>query len=467
MGTIITSGIGSGLDITSLVSQLVQAEGQATQVRLDVKEAEAQGKLSALGTLRSALAELKSAIEALRDIDDFRGRSVAASSDSYISASATTAAIPGSYSIEVERLAMAHRLASQALADQDTVVGTGTLTLTVGGQAFAVEIDDSNNTVVGIATAINEATSNTGVSATVINGVDGARLVLSATQTGASDSITVTQAGGDGGLDILVYDPGTLTNLTEIQAAQDARVLINSFAVEGSTNTISGAISGVDIALLATNAVGETTEITIDYDQSGGRKALETLVASYNKLADSVAKLASYDVETGTAGPLFGDAGLRNVVFQLRRELNDSVGGLSGPFSIIQQVGIETGLDGKLSIDAERLDAAFAQDFDAVGELFADENDGLAVRLDTLLEAYLKTDGILDARNDSVAAEIDDITEQRDRLAVRLGSLEQRLFRQFNALDTLLAQLQSTSNFLAQQLNNLPGSDVLLRGQGK
>ena len=464
MGTLISSGVGSGLDIAGLVSKLVQAEGQPKSVRLDVKEAAAQAKLSALGTLRSALAEFQSAVGKLKDIDEFRGRSVAATSDAFVSVTATSAALPGDYTIEVERLAQAHRLASSAFASRDTVIGTGSLTVAVGGSGFTLDITSADNTVSGIAAAINAAAGNTGVVATVISGVDGARLVLSATETGAANTITVTQTGGDGGLAAIVYDPGTLTNLSEIQAAQDSRVLINTFAVESATNSITDAVDGLDIALLATNQLGETTDIRVDFDQPGARSAIESLVTNYNKLVDAVGSLASYDAETETAGPLFGDAGLRNIVFQIRRQLNDSVAGLNGPFSIVQQLGIETELNGKLSIDSTRLDAAFASNFDAVGELFADETDGLALRLDTVLESYLGSDGVLAARSDSVNAEIKDITQQREVLGERLAALQARLFKQFNALDGLLAQFQATSNYLAQQLSALPRSDTLLGG---
>ena len=465
MGTIVTSGAGSGLDISGLVSQLVQAEGQAKTVRLDVKEAAAQGRLSAFSSLRSALAELRSVMDQLKDIDAFRGRAVALNTEEFISPTATSSAVPGNYSIEVEQLALAHRLASQAFTDQTTVVGTGTLTLSVGASSFAVDITSTNNSVAGIANAINTDSANSGVFAAVINGVDGARLILSAAETGAANTVTVTQAGGDGGLAALVYDPGTLTNLTELQPPQDARVLINTFAVTSPTNTISGAIEGVDIALLATNQVGETTEVSVEFDKAAARATVDKLVESYNTLVDTVTSIASFDAEAGIAGPLFGDVGLRNIVFQLRRELSNGVPGLNGPFERLQELGVETELDGKLSIDSDRLDAAFATNFDAIGELFADADAGLAVRIDAVLESYLKSDGVLDSRNATANSEIEDITEQRERLATRLTALEARLFRQFNALDGLLAQLQTTSGFLNQQLSSLPGSGTLLRSQ--
>ena len=464
MGTIITSGVGSGLDIAGLVSQLVQAEGRASAVRLDVEEARLQGKISALASLRSALGTFRDAVEELKELDSFRGRQISLSSPDYVSATAASNATPNSYQIEVERLASAHRLHSAAFTSEDEVVGTGTLTLTVNGSAINLEIDASNNTVAGIAAAINDAGGD--INASVISGVDGARLVLRATETGADNTIVVTETGGDGGLSVLVYDPdNAVTNLTELTPAQDARALIEGFAVESASNTLSGAVSGVTFELLAENVVGETTTVSVSYDRDGARELIGKLVEGYNALLASIAGSASFNAETGESGPLFGDSGLRNVSFQLRRELNAQVTGLDGPFSLLQDIGVETALDGKLSIDAARLDAAFDTDFDAVGQLFAAAERGLAHRLDERLNAYLGADGLLDGRDLSLKASVDDIADRREVLQTRLAALEERLFRQFNALDGLLAQLQSTSNFLTQQLANLPG--VVLFNQEK
>jgi flagellar hook-associated protein 2 len=465
MGTIISSGVGSGLNVQELVGQLVQAEGQPQTQRLDLAEAKAQAKLSALASLRSALSTFRGAVDQLKDLEAFRGRQVALTSTDFISATATTSAAPGSYAIEVERLASAHRLASQAFATADTAVGTGTLRLARGGAAFDLQITSENSTLAGIAAAINDADGNPGIVATILTGVDGARLILRSTETGATSNLVVTQTGGDGGLAALTYDPAnSIANLTEIDPAQDARVLIDTFAVESPTNTISGAIPGLDISLLDTNAVGETTTLAIEYDEEGARAMVGKLVESYNALIDAVASVASYDAETKTAGPLFADAGLRNIVFQLRRELGRSLDGLDGPFQNLSQIGIGAELDGKLSLDTTRLNAAFATGFDAIGQLFSDSENGLAVRLNQMLEPYLASGGVLDGRNDTLKATIEDIADRRESLSQRLASLEQRLFRQFNALDTLLAQMQTTSNYLSQQLASLPRADSLLRG---
>src|SRR5690606_36928575 len=167
--------------------------------------------------------------------------------------------------------------------------------------------------------------------------------------------------------------------------------------------------------------------------------------------------LASYNAETRTGGPLFGDAGLRNIVFQLRRELSTATAGVDAVMDTLAEIGITADIDGKLSVDAAKLDNAFAADFDGIGQLFAAEGEGLAVRLDALLDPYLETGGVFDTRTSSLKSVIDDIGDRREVLNERLAALQARYMRQFNALDGLLAQLQSTSNFLSQQLSKLPG----------
>jgi flagellar hook-associated protein 2 len=459
MGSIISSGVGSGLDVTGLVQKLVDAEGGAKKLRLDTEEAKVQGKLSAIGSLRSALASFRDSIAVLKSLDKFQGRQAALSSPDFLSATATSTAAPGGYSIEVKHLAQAHKL-SKDFAAATTVVGTGTLRIAAGGKNFDIEIDAAHNTVAGIAQAINASPAGEKVVAGVVTGNSAARLTITSRSTGTANAMTITQSGGDGGLAAIVSPPA-VGGLTEIQPAQNAEALVDGFTVTSATNAISGAIAGVDLTLLDENEAGETSELTIGYDRAAARKSIDELVKSYNALVDAVQKVASFNAESRQGGPLFGDAGVRNIVYQLRRELTSTVGGLTGPFDTLGELGISAQLDGKLSVNATTLDAAFAADFDAVGELFATKDVGIAAKLDKLLEPYLQSGGVFDARTASLKSSIEDIGDRRDVLTQRLEALQARYLKQFNALDGLLAQLTSTSNFLNQQLSRLPGPAIL------
>jgi flagellar hook-associated protein 2 len=464
MGTIISSGVGSGLDVAGLVQKLVEAEGAPKTLQLNREEAKVQAKLSALGSLRSALATFRDTLTALKSASEFQGRQATLSTPDFLTAAAGATAVPGSYVVEVDQLASAHRLQSGDYAAADTVVGTGTLQIVTDGQTFDIEIDAEDNTLAGIAAAINASAASESVQATVVSGAGAARLTITARETGAVHALTITQSGGDGGLAALVYPPAGV-GLDEIAGALDARVFIDGLLATSETNVVTGAITGVDLTLQAVNDDGDTTEVAVGYDRTAARTTVDSFVTSYNALVDALKKLTGYNVETRQGGPLFGDGGVRNIVEQLRRELSSSVAGVDDVFDTLAEIGITAQLDGKLAVDTADLDAAFATNFDAIGELFGNDETGIAVKLDALLEPYLASQGIFDSRTASLRSSIETITERRELLNRRLVALQTRYTKQFNALDGLLAQLQGTSNFLAQQLGNLPGSAPLIRNQ--
>jgi flagellar hook-associated protein 2 len=455
MGTIVSSGVGSGLDIAGLVKNLVEAEGAPKKLQLDKQEAKAQAKLSALGSLRSALSTFRDSLTSMKTMDRFQGRQAALSSQEFVSASAGTASVPGSYSIEVQRLASAHKLQSGTFASTSAVVGTGTLSISTGGETFAVAIGAQNETLAGVAAAINASPAGSKVIATVVSGTEEARLTLSARTQGAVNAISITQAGGNGGLATLVFPPSG-TGLAELQQALDSQALIDGVLVTSPTNTISGAIDGVDLTLKVVNTVGATTDLSVSQDRAGTRKTVDEFVKSYNALVDAIKTLTSYNSETRQGGPLLGDSGVRNIVEQLRRELTSNAVG-AGVVNSLASIGITTQLDGKLAVEATQLDA----NFDAIGELFATEDHGLATKLDSLLSQHLETQGAIESRTAGLKSTIDSIGERREALAERLTALQARYTKQFNALDGLLSQLQGTSNFLNQQLGQLPGSAPL------
>lgn len=457
MASIISSGIGSGLDIAGIVQQLVAAEAQPVEARIARQEARVQGQLSAFGGLKSALADFQDKLEVMKSLDSFLARKAVSGNEEIFTVSAGIAAQPARYSIEVVQLAQAQKLASGAFESPEAAVGTGTLNFTIGADSFSVEITDENNTLAGIRDAINLAADNKGVVATIVNADAGSYLILSAENTGAERAITLVPDGGDGGLSVLAYDPGNgLNALTESVSPQDALLRIDGLDVGSATNTISGAIDGVTVSLVAA-APGDTAELKVDNDVETVRQTINQFVESYNKLIETFDKLTSYDSTTRTAAPLLGDAAVRGIRDSIRRELSAAVAGVDAPFATLAEAGIELQLDGKLEINDAKLSNALADDFIRFGQLFA-ATDGYATRLHGRIEEYLGSDGILEARTAGLNGRVEGFSDQRDSLAIRLTSLETRLMRQFTALDTLIGRLSSISNFLAQQLANLPGS---------
>ncbi len=455
MPSIVSTGIGSGLDIAGIVQQLVAAEGQPVESRLGQQEIRAQSKLSAFGSLKAALSDVRDKLEIMRSLDQFLARKASSSNEDKFTVSAGTSALPARYSLEVVQLAQAHKLTSGAFTGSDAVVGTGTLTVTVGGATMNVDVDATNNTLSGIRDAINAASDNPGVAATIVNAESGSYLIMTAEDSGAANTITINQAGGDGGLAALEYDPGAgLVSMSESIAPQDALIRIDGLDVISSTNVFAGAVEGVTItALEATTGPAET--LTVENDHKAAKQLVNDFIASYNALIKTFDQLTAYDADAELGAPLIGDSTVRGIRDQIRREMSTAVQDLDAPFSMLGDVGIEVQLDGTLSADDTRLDAVLDDDFVKFGQLFS-TTDGFATRLYALADGYLDSDGIIESRTQGLTAIIDGINEDRQALNERLASLETRLLRQFNALDSLLAQLTSTSNFLAQQLENLP-----------
>lgn len=456
MASIISSGIGSGLDIAGIVQQLVAAEGQPVEARIARQEARVQGQLSAFGGLKSALADIQDKLDVMKSLDSFLARKAVSGNEEIFTVTAGTAAQPARYSMEVVQLAQAQKLASGAFAGTDVAIGTGTLNFTVGAESFSVEITEENHSLAGIRDTINLAADNKGIAATIVNADAGSYLIFSAEDSGAEKAMTIVPEGGDGGLDTLAYDPGNgLNALTESVSAQDALVRIDGLDVGSAGNTIAGAIDGVTINLVAA-APGDSVELKVENDTDTVRQTINQFVESYNKLIETFDKLTSYDSTTRTAAPLLGDAAVRGIRDRIRRELSTAVAGVDAPFATLAAAGIELQLDGKLAINDAKLSSSLADDFGRFGQLFA-APDGYATRLHGLVDDYMGSDGILETRTAGLNGRVEGFSDQRDSLADRLTSLETRLMRQFTALDSLIGQLSSTSNFLTQQLANLPG----------
>ncbi len=456
MASIISSGIGSGLDISGIVQQLVAAEGQPVASRIAQQESREQAKLSAYGSLKAAIADMRDQLEVMKSLDQLLVRKASSGNEDFFTVTADTNALPANYSLEVVQLAQSQKLMSGAFADAETVIGTGTLQLTVGASVADIEITTENNTLAGIRDSINSAVDNPGVSATIVNADSGSYLILTTNSTGAAQQATLTQSGGDGGLSALEYDPGSgLNSMTESIAAQDALIRIDGLDVMSENNTFVNAVQGVTISVLQESS-GATASLAVENDAAAVNKLVKSFVDSYNVLIESFDTLTAYNADSDLAAPLLGDATVRGIRDQIRRELGTPVANSDSPFSMLRDVGIEVQLDGQLAVNDDELAVVLADDFVNFGGLFSN-SDGFAVRLFDLTDGYLDSDGILEARTTGLTSKIEAFSGDREALNERLTLLETRLYRQFNALDSLLSQLSLTSNFLTQQLSSLPG----------
>jgi flagellar hook-associated protein 2 len=457
MATITSAG--GVLDVNDLVTRLVSAEAAQRAAPITRHEVATTTQISALGSLKGALSAFKTALDPLKTTDIFMARKATSADTDFFTVSADATASTGAYDVEVMALAKAHQLASSPfMAGSGAPIGDGTLTISVGGSSFDVEIAPDKNTLADVRDAINADADNTGVQATLLNTSTGTRLVLTSNKTGADHAIEVSASGGNGGLAQLAYDPEGAMTLTELTPAQNARLRLaasDDFTIESPTNVFEDAIDGVTITAKKVTAADEPVALEVAFDSAAVTANIQKFVTEYNKMQSTLAKLRSYNPETKVAGPLIGDSLLRGIEEQVRRGLSEPVAGVSGSYTTLASIGIKTTVSGSLELDTEKLTKAINADADAVASLFGSEN-GIAARLAGQLEKRLTTGGDVESRSTQLSTEMKSITKDKEALNLRLTQLESRYRKQFTALDSLLTQMQSTSSYLATQLASLP-----------
>ena len=447
---ITAGGIGSGLDTAGLVSQLVAAEAEPVNARLNRQETDLGSELSAFGTLKGALSTFEASAKKLEDTATFQAFTSSSSNDSVFTASTDNTAVAGNYSIEVVQLAQAEKLRSADFGAGNEVMGTGTLDISLGANSFQLTIDNSNNTLAGIRDAINAAADNPGVSASLISVDSGTQLILTSNEVGASNNISIAavdDAPADG-FDLTRLDSA---NLQTLQAASDAIIKVDSQTVTRSSNSFSDVISGVTFNLASAQpGVQQTLSVTSDTQKI--KNDIQSFVTNYNNLVGVMKGLSNYDISTNVAGPLNGDSVVRGIEGSLRQARSSVV---PGNFSSLSSLGITLGDGGSLTIDDAALDANIANNLSDVKQFFSSPN-GIAQNFSSAVSGYVEDDGIIDVRSDGLQNRLDGIDDKRDALDRRMASLEARLTAQFTAMDILVAQLKSTGDFLTQQLDNLP-----------
>lgn len=445
-------GIGSGLDSSSLVEQLVTAERQGPAQRLDRSEGRLDAELSAFGVFQSRLDALEKTVSTF---DGLTGqRRVDVSNSSILSASISGEADIADYRVEVSQLASAQSVASAGFVATDTTVGSGTLNIAVGGAAAtAVEIDPAAATLADVRDAINGA--DAGVDAAIVDDGTAQRLVIAADDTGAANTIDISVTDNDGnntdtvGLSALSYTGGA-ENLAQVEAASDAALTVNGLDVTRPTNQIDDLLPGLSLDLKQAQ-VGTVVEVSVASDTGAAKAAVEDFVEAYNGLQKPIAEATRFDAESGQAGVLLGDSTARGLLSSLRNGVVADTG-VSGPLDRLVDLGISTDEDGGLEIDDARLNEALADDFEGVAALLG----GIGETFGRTAARFGGDDGIVAARSEGVEARLEDIGDQREALDRRIANLEERLRAEFSALDTLVAGLQDTGDFLSRQLSNLP-----------
>jgi flagellar hook-associated protein 2 len=380
-------GLGSGLDVNNIVGQLMEIERRPLSI-LDGKEARHQAQLSAFGSLKGALSSFQTNISALSDPANFTAVTANFSDDAVATASASSSAIAGNFSVEVQALAQAQKLKSENFASPNATIGSGSLTIQFGSYdggiftlnpekaAQSITISPDQASLAGVRDAINDA--DAGVSASIINDGNGDRLVIASQDTGLSNALKITVTDDDlnntdnTGLSQLAFDASTggVSNLTETVAAENAELIVDGIPISKASNTISDAIEGVTLDLLKAD-IGITKTLSIARDTASVQEAIQSFVTAFNDLGTTITNLSQFDAANNQASILTGDATLRSIQSQLRSAFNTALSTSGGGLTTLSEIGITFQADGTLDLDTDKLDSVLNDSTKDISTLFA------------------------------------------------------------------------------------------------
>ncbi|MCO4321656.1 flagellar filament capping protein FliD [Aliidiomarina quisquiliarum] len=469
-------GIGSGLDLDSLVRQLVQAERAPRMAALEKRESETKVQISALGSLRSAINELKEPLSTLANPERMQARAATVNNpegeNPYFTMESSRSAARGNYMIEVLELARGSRAQSGSFTNAQEVVSStaGNLNFATadGENNFAIEVA-AGATLEDIARQVNNSNDNFGVTASIINTGGSSpetRLVFTSNKTGAAREMSITNDNAE--LDKLSTvatgaAPAGMT-ISAADSAADARINIDGIEAYSSTNTFENVIQNSTITVERLTETNSPIRASVDYDTKGVEKAIEDFVKAYNGMVDKINSSTKYSPagEDGknNSGPLIGDGMVRSIQGSFSSIVSGRSG--SGDVNNLFQLGLTFDKSGKLEWDKksigdlgtgkERLADALENNFSSVSEMFAGES-GIASRLSTLVEQYGQSGGLLQSRSSAVEQQQKMIKEERASFEKYLKSYEETQRMRFAGLDKTITNLQSGANILFAQLN--------------
>jgi flagellar hook-associated protein 2 len=481
MATISSAGIGSGLDVAGIVSQLMALERRPLE-QLNTATKRYETQLSAFGKLQSAMTTLRDAARKLTDNPTWTATTVASSNAAVVSAISNGSGPAGSYSVTVGQLAAAQTLVSGTAFEAATsAVGSGSFVIELGtwsaGQAgftakagstpVTVTIAPGSDSLAQVRDAINGA--GAGVTASIVTDANGVRLALRSTATGETNGFRIGLDDGAGGstpgdgtgLSRLAYPPPTVA--PELQATQmqwklgaaNATAVINGVDIESETNTLSDVLDGLTLTLAQPTATPVT--VSVARDNAAVKKSVTDFATAYNDLQKLLREQTRYNEGTKTAGALQGDRSAVGLMSTLRNLVGGS-SAASAAFTRLTDIGLEPQSDGTLKVNDSRLDAAVGR-LDELKRFFATNADGTAsdgfgVLLRDFGNGSLGSDGVLTTRQEGLKDRISRNGESADRLEDRLTLVERRLTEQYSRLDTNMARLKQLEGYVSQQIAN-------------
>lgn len=448
-----TTGIGSGLNISSIVEALVNSDTAAKQAQITRQTTNNKAYISGVGALKSALAAYQASMAKLNSstAPAFNAYAATSANENVLKATASNTAVPGTYEVNVSQLATGSKVASRLYTTAEggaaTPIPKGDLTIEQNGKTYTVSIGDGA-TLQSVRDSINDALAVNGISANIINEAGGSRLVLGSTTTGAGSDIKVI--GGTTGIDI----DGTKSMATNGSGyisglAQDAKLTIDGLEVTSKSNTVKDAISGITLDLVAKSAdAATTTKVTVGANNDGLKASVQQFVDAYNTMVKAVNALTatSTDADGNTVlGSLTGDPTTRSLLADIRGELANI--GSGDRLTTLSQLGINTQKDGTLEFNSSKFTAAMNDKKlgSEVQELFTGTN-GVFERMNKAIEPYIKSAGILTSRTNNLNSLQKRLDQQQEDLDRRVELLTASLTKKYIAMDTVVGKLKAQAN---------------------
>lgn len=466
-----SQGIGSGLDVNSIVTQLVAIEKQPIKT-LQAKATTLQSQLTLYGTIKSQVSALKDAATTLASASSWAAQAATSSNTSAATVSVDSTATSTSFGLDITRLAQAQTTASRSIATGASLgagAGTGQLSIQLGswgaagagpfvaGAATAVTVNvNEGDTYSTIASAINAA--NAGVKATVLKIGNTERLSFQSTTSGSDAGFSIASNGGFAALDSLSFT--SLGNGTESasgmessQVGLNATFKINGVAVESATNTVVNVVPGVTLNLAQTTAVGSPVQISVAQDKVALQKNIQAFADAYSALSKTLADSTKY-VQGGKSGVLQGDSTTVGLQSLMRKIIGSS--SVGSTYTRLSEVGLEQQADGSLKLNTTKLTTAMG-DLSNLQKLFTTNNsntatNGFGLKLRDLASGLLASDGTVSNKSTALQGAITRNGDEQDRITVRAAMVEKQLRAQYSALDAQMARMSGLSSYVTAQL---------------
>ncbi len=479
MATISSPGIGSGLDINSIVTQLVAVE-KIPLTKLQTEASSLQTRLSTYGKVQSAVSALRDAASALTKSSTWAQTTGTSSDPAAVSVTTSATTPAGQYAVQVNALASMQSNVTGTYPSADSIVGEGTLNIQLGawgaGNSFtpkagsgsiAITVGPPPESLAQLRDKINAGAA--GVTASVVTDATGARLVIRSSSTGASNGFKLTVNDTDGnnsdglGLSALAFDPsaGILT-MAQALAAANASATINGVAISAETNSLPDVIDGLSLTL--NKVTTAPVQLSAAQDTPTIRKAVDSFVTAYNDLNKLLADQTKYDPNNKKTNNLQGDSAAISMRTQMRNVLGQT-SAASSVFTRLADVGFDVQTDGSIKVNDAKIASGLAnrveiQKLFGNADLVVPGNEGIATRLRKMADGVLGTDGTLSNRTDGLRKRLDLNQDRQDSLSLRIEQIEKRLRAQYTALDRQMGQLSGLSGYVTQQMNMLTRSST-------